>query len=181
MDVWPIGVFTSIDEGLGVKLDVVRELGIPTIQLHAPSAKQRTSDAALGFLSKLHEAGVRLTAVFAGFAGESYADIPTVERTVGLVPPATRNERLQELHEIADFAKLMGCGVVGLHLGFVGHDPNDDDYRALVEVTRRICDHCRGQDQAVHLETGQESADDLLTFLSVVDRENLFVNFDPPI
>ena len=31
---WPIGVFTSIDAGLGVKLEVAHELGIPTIQLH---------------------------------------------------------------------------------------------------------------------------------------------------
>ena len=33
MDKWPIGVFTSIDAGLGVNLDVAHELGIPTIQL----------------------------------------------------------------------------------------------------------------------------------------------------
>ena len=30
-----------------------------------------------------------------------------------------------------------------------------------------------------HLETGQETADELLTFIQAVDRENLAVNFDP--
>jgi hypothetical protein len=39
MDRWPIGVFASIDAGLGVKLEVAHELGIPTIQLHAPAGR----------------------------------------------------------------------------------------------------------------------------------------------
>ena len=67
---------------------------------------------------------IQLTAVFGGFEGESYADIPTVSRTVGLVPPETRAARTQEMKEIADFARLLGCDVVALHLGFVPHDSN---------------------------------------------------------
>jgi sugar phosphate isomerase/epimerase len=31
----------------------------------------------------------------------------------------------------------------------------------------------------LHLETGQETADSLLQFIGDVDRDNLFVNFDP--
>ena len=37
MEKWPIGVFTSVDAGLGVKLEVAHELNVPTIQLHAPA------------------------------------------------------------------------------------------------------------------------------------------------
>ena len=33
MQKWPIGVFTSVDAGLGVRLDVAQELGIPTVQM----------------------------------------------------------------------------------------------------------------------------------------------------
>src|SRR5215475_13958447 len=109
MTTWPIGVFASVDAGLGVKLEVARELGVPTIQLHAPSAAGRTPEKAKAFLEKLREYGITLTAVFGGFEGESYADIPTVARTVGLVPPETRAGRTKELKEIADFAKLLGC------------------------------------------------------------------------
>ncbi len=81
---WPIGVFTSIDAGLGVQFPVVVELGIPTIQLHAPVRASRTPDAANAFMEKLEAHNIRLTCVFGGFDGESYADIPTVEKTVGL-------------------------------------------------------------------------------------------------
>lgn len=179
MDKWPIGVFASLDAGLGVKLEVARELGVPTIQLHAPHRASRTPEKAEAFLTRLREAGITLTAVFGGFDGESYADIPTVVRTVGLVPRETRAARVREMKEIADFAKLLGCSVVALHLGFVPHDKQDPLYREVVDVTRDVCDHCRANGQSLHLETGQEPADTLLAFIGDVARDNLFINFDP--
>ena len=90
MGKWPIGVFTSVDAGLGVKLEIAHELGVPTIQLHAPAKATRTPENAEKFLARLGELGIELTCVFAGFEGESYADIPTVVKTCGLVPPESR-------------------------------------------------------------------------------------------
>ena len=69
MEKWPIGVFTSIDAGLGVKIEVAHELGVPTIQLHAPAAETRTPENAESFLAQLEELGITLTAVFGGFDG----------------------------------------------------------------------------------------------------------------
>src|SRR5690349_15495098 len=98
---WSIGVFTSVDAGLGVKLEVAHELGVPTIQLHAPAQATRTKENAEKFLARLKQLGIELTCVFGGFEGESYADIPTVSKTVGLVPPETRAARTREMKEIA--------------------------------------------------------------------------------
>jgi sugar phosphate isomerase/epimerase len=176
---WPLGVFASIDAGLGVKLEVAQELGVPTIQLHAPEKATRTPARAREFLDRLKSLGMRITAVFGGFAGESYADIPTVTRTVGLVPSATRAQRTREMKEIADFARQLEVDVVALHLGFVPHDASDALYREVLAVTRDVCDHCRAQGQALHLETGQEPADTLVAFIGDVERDNLFINFDP--
>jgi len=176
---WPLGVFASIDAGLGVKLEVAHELQVPTIQLHTPHKSTRTPENARRFLDRLAELGIRVTVVFAGFEGESYADIPTCQRTVGLVPPETRAERVQELKEIADFARLLGVDAVGLHIGFIPRDPSDPLRAEVVEVTRQVCDHCAGNGQRLHLETGQETADTLLAFMGDVGRDNLFVNFDP--
>jgi len=176
---WPLGVFTSIDAGLGVRLEVAHELGVPTIQIHAPHQSTRTKEQADRFLGRLKDYGITLTAVFGGFEGESYADILTTQKTVGLVPPETRAARTAEMQEIADFARVLDCDVVALHLGFIPHERSDPLYRGAVEVTQRICDHCRGLDQALHLETGQETAEGLLAFIGDVGRDNLFANFDP--
>jgi sugar phosphate isomerase/epimerase len=179
MEKWPIGVFASVDAGLGVKLEVAHELGVPTIQLHAPHQATRTKANADAFLNRIAGFGIRLTCVFGGFEGESYADIPTVSQTVGLVPPATRAERTKELKEIADFAKLLGCKAVGLHIGFVPHDRSLPLYKEVIAVARDVCDHCARHGQGLHLETGQETADDLVAFIEDVERSNLFINFDP--
>ena len=176
---WPIGVFASIDAGLGVRLEVAHELGVPTIHLHTPHAASRTPQRAAEFNRRLAELGIITTCVFAGFEGESYADIPTVKRTVGLVPRETRAARTAELKAIADFARELSVDRVGVHLGFVPHDRADPDYAALIELTRDVCDHCGRNHQALHLETGQEPVDVLIRFLDDVDRDNLFVNFDP--
>ncbi len=81
--------------------------------------------------------------------------------------------------EISDFAKLLGCGVVALHIGFVPEDRNGADYKDLISCTRDLLDHVAGNGQNLHLETGQESADHLLEFIHDVGRDNLFINFDP--
>jgi sugar phosphate isomerase/epimerase len=173
-------VFASIDAGLGVKLEVAHELGVPTIQLHAPAQSTRTEQKAAEFLKRLGDLGIELTAVFGGFEGESYADIAATQRTVGLVPHESRAARTVEMKQIADFAKLLDCSVVALHLGFIPHAAvGDVEYDDVVAVTRELCDHCASNGQSLHLETGQETADGLLQFLTDVERDNLFVNFDP--
>jgi sugar phosphate isomerase/epimerase len=179
MENWAIGVFASIDAGLGVRLEVARELGVRTVHLHTPHAESRTPERAAEFKKLLADLGITITVVFAGFEGESYADIPTVKRTVGLMPRETRAARAKELKEIADFARQLNVDVVGAHLGFVPHDKTDPDYIELLEITRDICDHCKNNRQALHLETGQEPVDVLIAFLDDVDRDNIFVNFDP--
>jgi sugar phosphate isomerase/epimerase len=179
METWPIGVFTRLDGVRGFELARARELGISTIQLFAPRSPARTDERARQIVDQLRQLEINLTAVFGGFEGESYADILTVARTVGLVPPQTREERLVEMQSIADFAHLLGCRVVALHLGLVPHETHDPQYLAAVAVTRALCDHCCRMGQALHLETGQESADVMLSFIRSVDRDNLFINFDP--
>lgn len=179
MEPWPIGVFASVDAGLGVKWDVIAELGLPTIQLHAPHPSKRNRESAAELKKQLDGMNVTCTAVFGGFDGESYADIPTVVETIGLVPKETRTGRLAEMIDISDFANALGCDTVALHLGFIPHDESDPQFAEIVDVTAKLCDHCAANNQFLHLETGQETAEGLLAFIAAVGRDNLKINFDP--
>lgn len=116
---------------------------------------------------------------FCAYTGESYADIPTVEATVGFIPRATRAEREARTIEVSDFAAAAGIGGLGCHAGFVPEDPGHPDYIAVRDLIRRICDHAAGHGQTFALETGQEPADQMLKFFEDVDRGNLGINFDP--
>jgi len=176
---WPIGVFASIDAGLGVKLEVVRELGLTSIQLHSPHKESRTPENAKAFRAKLDDYGITISTVFCGFPGESYESIAITAQTVGFVPESTRAERFVEAKEIADFAKLLGVKEIGSHIGFVPHDRNGDLYRDVVAGIRDLCEHLARNGQQLHLETGQEEVDALLDFIQDVGTGNLFINFDP--
>lgn len=179
MERWATGVFTSIRGGLGASLDAVQRLGVSTVQLHAPTADWRTPARSRETREQFAAAGITVTVVFVGFPEDDYATVERVKQTVGLVPAANREERLAETLAIADYARALGVEAIGMHLGFVPPDPADPQHGQVVEVTRRVCDHCRANGQRFHLETGQETAEELRRFIREVDRENLAVNFDP--
>src|SRR5277367_1227492 len=118
----------------------------------------------------LAAAAFRVFTVFAAYTGESYADIPTVQRTVGFVPPATREERERRTIAVSDFAAAIAVPGIATHIGFVPESADSPDYLAVRDTVRRICDHAARNNQSFALETGQEPANVLLAFLNDVDR-----------
>ena len=179
MEPWAAGVFTSAGAGLGAGLEQVRRLGATTVHLHAPHRDQRTPENAEALKADFASSGITITVVFVGFEDDDYSSVQRVEESVGLVPERTRDERVRQTLEIADFAQALGVPAIGMHLGALPGSPQAVQFSPMVEVTRAVCDHCARNDQSFHLETGQETAAELLAFLQAVDRPNLRVNFDP--
>lgn len=137
-------------------------------------------DAALATLeADLRREEFTIVTCFAAYDGESYADIPTVQQTVGFIPPATREEREKRTLALSDFAAKLGVKSIACHVGFVPEDETHPDYVAVRGMVRRICDHAAGHGQTFALETGQEPAATLLHFLNDCGRDNLGINFDP--
>ena len=152
-------------------------LGIRSGQLGLPGDLDLT--CAPQWRDALRVADFRVYTVFAAYNGESYADIPTVQRTVGFVPPSTRAERESRTLAASDFAAVIGDTGIATHIGFVPESAEDPDYVAVREMVRRVCDHAARKHQTFALETGQEPAAVLLRFIEDVDRPNLGINFDP--
>ena len=48
-----------------------------------------------------------MVTVFCSYTGESYADIPTVQQTVGFIHPPTRQEREQRTKDVSDLAAVL--------------------------------------------------------------------------
>jgi sugar phosphate isomerase/epimerase len=158
---------------------LVRKLGVRYGQLGLPGNMQ-LSDAVADRLARTFiDARLTVVTVFAAFEGEDYADIPTVQRTVGFIPPATRTEREARTLAMSDFAARLGVKSIACHIGFVPEDTADPNYVAVREMVRRVCDHAARHGQSFALETGQEPAHVLAAFIADVARPNLRINFDP--
>ncbi|MGI9070390.1 MAG: sugar phosphate isomerase/epimerase family protein [Bryobacteraceae bacterium] len=159
-------------------LQKVKEFGVRSGQLGFPGelslegAKERWRDA-------LKEEKFSVVTAVCSYLGEDYTDVPTVQRTVGLVPESTRAERIARTKAVSDVAAALGIESVACHIGFVPHDEGEPLYAEIRDVTREICDHCGKNRQAFTLETGQEPAKVLLRFIENVARANLKINFDP--
>lgn len=169
-----IGSTLYLSDDLDASFAPLRELQIPTAQIFPPRSLDAgaTQEAA-------RNAGVEITSIIAHFEGEDYADIPTVERTVGLVPESTRQKRLAHLQELAQFGRELGVRQLQTHIGFVPENPDDARYPSIVEMTQQICDTLSASGGQFALETGQETAATLQRFLQNVARPNLRLNFDP--
>src|SRR5205085_8606127 len=123
----------------------MRTLGVRCGQLVIPG-NMPLAGAAPQWKTLLHPAepdGAEFTlvTVFAAYEGEDYADIPTVQRTVGFIPSHTRNAREHRTYEVTEFAAALGVGSIACHIGFVPEDHADPDRAAVRDLVRRICDH----------------------------------------
>jgi sugar phosphate isomerase/epimerase len=157
----------------------IQSLGVQCGQLGVPGDLELTKDAADGWKAALDQEQFPLATVFAAYSGENYADIPTVQRTVGFIPRDTRAEREQRTYRVIDFAAAIGVSSFACHIGFVPEDTTHPDYVEVREMVRRVADHAAGNKQTFALETGQEPAHVLQRFLKDVDRSNVGINFDP--
>jgi sugar phosphate isomerase/epimerase len=135
--------------------------------------------AAESWKNTLEQEDFTVVTCFAAYNGENYADIPTVQATVGFIPPATRAEREARTLELSDFAAALGVKSIACHIGFVPEDDRHPDYIAVKAMVQRICDHAARHGQTFALETGQEPAHTLLHFLKDLGRDNIGINFDP--
>jgi sugar phosphate isomerase/epimerase len=102
-----------------------------------------------------------------------------VRATVGFLIPERLAERLAITRQAVDFAAQLGAPRVAAHIGFVPSDSSDPAYVKLVEDVRGIADYCAARDMGFSLETGQETAEEMLHFVRALDRANIGINFDP--
>lgn len=161
------------------RLDEICSLGVRCGQIGFAGDVPFTDALAAEWKTNLEKRDFRLVTAFAAYTGECYADIPTVQRTVGFIPRATRDERERRTLELSDFAAAIGVHSIACHIGFVPEDTTHPDYRDVLEIVRRVADHAAKHRQTFALETGQEPAHVLLKFLRDVNRPNLGINFDP--
>jgi sugar phosphate isomerase/epimerase len=173
-----IGLMFWGEKNPHLAVHAVRSLGLRCGQLgiagHVP-----IDEVAPLWKATLAEEDFAVTTVFAAHEGESYADIPTVQKTVGFIPSATREAREARTRRVIDLAAELGVPAFACHIGFIPENRTDPDYIAVREVVRRICDYTAQRRMICALETGQEPAPALKDFIEDVGRENLRINFDP--
>jgi L-ribulose-5-phosphate 3-epimerase len=173
-----IGLLFWAGEDPEKTLAEVSQFGLRAGQLGL-SGELPLSGAAEKWDTALTAAHFVATTAVCSYVGESYTDIVTVQRTVGIVPEGTREERIARTKEVSDFAADLGIENIACHIGVLPHDRESRSYSVIRDAARDLCDYCGERGQNFVLETGQEPAKVLLQFMEDVGRPNLKINFDP--
>lgn len=123
--------------------------------------------------------GIEVVSGMFGTLGEDYSTLETIRETGGIVPDATWDRNLENIRTCADIAQQLKLRLVTFHAGFLPHDPADPDYAKLRGRMETIAAIFASKEIDLALETGQETADTLRSFLETLGCPNVGVNFDP--
>jgi sugar phosphate isomerase/epimerase len=88
-------------------------------------------------------------------------------------------ERIDKTKKALELAADMGSPVVTTHPGEIPSDPTAPNYATLLEVITEIAKHGEAVGGIFCIETGQETAETLKSFVERIGSPALRVNYDP--
>ncbi len=159
----------------------VSTLGLKKVQL-ALTPHRDDAGAWDGTQEVLAASGIEISSGMFSTVGEDYTTLETIRRTGGVVPDEHWDENLRLAEAAAQAAGTMAVKSVTVHAGFLPHDPADPSFDKLSRRISMLADVFGSHGVALLFETGQETAQTLLSFLDemkIRGVENLAVNFDP--
>jgi L-ribulose-5-phosphate 3-epimerase len=156
----------------------VRSLELSHCQLALLPLIEMSDAARAGALATLADSGLTITATMINYPGEDYGSINHIRRTGGLVPDDQWDQRRDLTLAAAELTRKLGVGRLSTHVGFIP-PPNDAGYAVIVKRITELSKPLADMGIDLLMETGQESASELLQFLNNLNCKNFGVNFDP--
>jgi len=111
------------------------------------------------------------------FDGERYDTVESVSTTVGFLPEEPLQGRLAYTRACIDTAAALDIPVVTFHMGMLPSSPTSVPYQRVQRAVDEVGSYAQKQGVTIGLETGQESAAELLSFLDRLDAP-IKVNYD---
>jgi len=173
-----IGVMLSARPTADEAMKKVVDLGLHACQVHW-SAGTGTLDEAKELRDAADKHGVDIATLWSMPSGRTVWNFVEGPTTIGIVPPATRSERVLQLQESARIAGEIGVPSITTHLGFIPEFPGDEDYYGVMQAIKSIANVCLDQGIEFWFETGQETPVVLLRLIEDVGTGNLGINLDP--
>lgn len=130
-------------------------------------------------VTTLRRAGLVVLSGMFACKGEDYSTLESIRDTGGLRSDAHWLANVQAAEECAEIAGKLGIGLVTFHAGFLPERKGDPLRAKLLGRIRQIADRFGARRVSVGLETGQETAENLLGVLKELKHPGVGVNFDP--
>ena len=170
----PVGVCSwSVSNDLALLNALRDKTGVNHIHLSLNPAL----DGQIGYIQRFIDAGWSISATMVGFTQEDYTTLDSIKQTGGIVPDAVWPQNKQRVLEAIKLTRQIGVDYLEFHFGFI--DTADRTaFARLAEKAKELADAAADHDVVLLMETGQETAATLLTFIEAVNHSALAINFD---
>ena len=174
-----LGVIVYLSKNINVEFKKIRDMGFTTCQLCCWEESMFNEEYAELVNKATFDNNVEVSAFWCGWQGPKVWDFYSGPNTLGLVPQTYRFARMETLIKGADFAKKIGVVDIVTHVGYIPENPNDPDYKGVLEAVKFVAEHCKNNDQFFLFETGQETPITLKRIIEDIGLDNLAINLDP--
>ena len=170
--------------GLRPETDVYAEfkkahdIGCECCQLTVWNTALYTDEKAAELLAASKEFDIEISTLWTGWSGPKEWNFTGGPSTLGIVPPAYRMKRTEEILMGADFAVKLGVSRIATHAGFLPENMNDPMYLDVLATLRYIAKECKSRGLAFLFETGQETPVTLLRYIEAIGADNLGIKMD---
>ena len=175
-----IGVLIHYRRSTDIALEFqkAKDMEITSCQLCIWDEALYTPEVANTVKAALESTDFKVTAVWSGWDGPCEWNFSYGPSTIGLVPAAYRESRLNTLKKASDFAEMIGVDRVITHVGFIPENPDHPDFAGTVGALRNLCRYMKAKNQYFLFETGQETPVTMLRTIEAIGYDNLGINFD---
>ncbi|MBQ7177598.1 MAG: sugar phosphate isomerase/epimerase [Victivallales bacterium] len=155
-----------------IGLNALQIAGVYEDWLAPCEAAKAASDAFFQLFAKY---GIAVPTMFLSFPNQDWKH---PREGVGLVPAATRSERMILSCRQMNWAKRYGIRYITCHVGFVPEE-RDAFYERLIADLKQLARFAAANGQDFLFETGTESAASMKQIVTDIDEPNVGINFDP--
>ena len=175
-----LGVFISLhkDTDIAAEMKKAADIGCECCQLGVWNMSLYTDEKAAEIVAAAKEYGIEISTLWAGWSGPCEWNFTAGPVTLGLVPPAYRMQRIEELILGADFAVKLGVSRLATHVGFLPENMTDPQYSDIIAALRYLAKACQERGLKFLFETGQETPITLLRVIEEIGTDNLGINMD---
>ena len=175
-----IGVLISVnkDSDFLKNFQTVKDNGFECCQLSNWDMSLYTDDCAKMINDAVSKTGIEVSTLWAGWSGAREWNFTAGPMTLGLVPPAYRMQRAEELITAAKFAAKIGVTRVATHVGFLPENMNDPEYYGIIAILRYVIKQFKELGINFLFETGQETPIALLRVIEEIGMDNVGINMD---
>jgi L-ribulose-5-phosphate 3-epimerase len=169
-----LGIITGGDDpDKGLKKVV--DLGFETCQI---SMSQYTPEKAAAMREAIKKYNIQPNALICMGPGKMVWNFTEGPSTIGIVPRATRPERMKHMNDGIKFAAMAGIQAVHTHFGFIPENPGDPLYAEFIECLKELGNNAKKEGINIFCETGQETPTTLQRAIEDAGTRNIFVNYD---